>query len=512
VLLRIKIFHSFILAFIFFLSNHVVAQVTLDSTFGNNGIVITPAANSSEINAIALQPDGKIVAAGYWVYLGIYHFQITRYNTDGTLDNSFGSGGLVTTNIHNSDMPKAVGIQSDGKIVVAGYYYTGTPTSPGAGIYHKAIVRYNQDGTLDQTFGNGGIITPEVIGPTTHEAISSLLIQPDNKIIVGGSAGNQFSLIRFNNDGTPDNSFGTGGIVVTSKEASATIYTMALQPDNKILVAGSTLDSIINVKFALARYNSDGSLDLNFGNNGIVTTDFGNTNYEVCHSLALQNDNKIIAAGYFGNILAVVRYNTDGSLDNNFGNAGKVTDSNLPGALGVGIQSNGKIVVSGQIVLTTYDYGYSITRFNTDGTPDSSFGTGGNIILDIRQGNDYAQCLLIQPDDKIVVAGSSRDGPSSPADFTLVRFTSDINTDIYEYTVPKIKIIAYPNPTSGNIKIDIIDDFKIKDIKLFDLNGKLVDFYLPNETVLNISGLARGKYTLLITTDKGAIVHQIVKQ
>ncbi|MGI8892309.1 MAG: T9SS type A sorting domain-containing protein [Bacteroidia bacterium] len=505
-----KIFIAFFLAFGLF-SPGIFAQVTLDSTFGNNGIVIIPAVNGSEINAIALQLDGKIVAAGYWASLGIYHFQIARYNIDGTLDNTFGNGGFVNTTIHNSDMPKAIGIQPNGKIIVAGYYYTGTPTSPGAGMYHKAIVRYNPDGTLDQSFGTGGILTPEVIGPTTHEAISSLLIQPDNKIVVGGSAGNQFSLIRFNNDGTPDNSFGTGGFVLTSIEAAATIYTMVLQPDNKIVVAGSTLDSIINVKFALARYNSDGSLDLNFGANGIITTDFGNTNYEVCHSLALQPDNKIIAAGYFGNILAVVRYNTNGSLDNNFGNAGIVTDSNLPGAVGVGLQSDGKIVVAGQVVVPTYDYGYSITRFNTDGIPDSSFGTGSNIIVDIRQGNDYAQCLIIQPDNKIIVAGSSRDGPSIPADFTLIRLTSDVVTGTTEI-IPHIDDVKlYPNPVRNNIVIKIDNEIKIENIVLYDIKGKIIAEYSPEERNLNLSQISQGLYLLSITTERGIFNQPIVK-
>jgi uncharacterized delta-60 repeat protein len=509
VLLCIKIFHSFILAFTFFLSSHVFAQVSLDTTFGNNGIVITPTANSSEINAIALQPDGKIVAAGYWNNSGTYHFQIARYNIDGTLDNTFGNGGVVNTSIGNSSMPFSIQIQPDGKIVVAGGVKANL--SPPFQ-YHSLIVRYNTDGNLDNNFGTGGIVI--TIADSIEDGIASIVLQPDGKIIAGGYAWNQFLLMRYNTDGSLDNTFGTGGMVKTSIEGTeSSIWAITQQPDGKIVAAGTTGD-INNLKFALARYNNNGILDTSFGIAGAVSTDFNSVSYDIATSIALISGGKILLAGYSDSNIAMAKYNNDGTLDVNFGTGGKVSSSNFPSVPpnSVIIQTDGKIITGGSVIISPYNYGYSLTRFDTSGIPDNSFGVGGNIKVDVKTGNDYVQCLILQPDDKIIVAGSSKDGPSIPADFTLVRFNSDVNTNIYDYTIPEIKIIAYPNPAQENIKIDIDDDIKITDIRLFDVNGKLVNFYLPNETVLNLSGLAKGKYSLLITTDKGAFVHQIVKQ
>jgi uncharacterized delta-60 repeat protein len=363
----------------------VLAQVTLDSTFGNNGIVITPTANSSEINAIALQPDGKIVAAGYSNNLGIYHFQIARYNIDGTLDNSFGNGGIVITSIGNSSMPFSIQIQPDGKIITAGSVEPNNTAPPFQ--FHSVIVRYNSDGSLDTDFGTGGIVT--TMADPMEDGIASILLQINGKIIAGGWAGNQFLLMRYNTDGSLDNTFGIGGMIKTYMEGSQSyIWAIAQQPDGKILAAGTTGD-VSNYKFALARFNTDGTIDTNFGILGKVTTDFNPFFYDVATSISLISGGQILLAGYSESNIAMAKYNNDGTPDVSFGNGGKITSGNYPPVphQSLGIQSDGKIIVSGNTIITpTNSYGYSLTRFNTDGTPDSSFGVSGNIIVDIRSG------------------------------------------------------------------------------------------------------------------------------
>lgn len=454
------------------ITNTLHAQsVSLDSSFGNAGIVITPTPNSSEIISIAIQPDGKIVAAGYSNNLGGYHFQTARYNSDGTIDNNFGASGIVNTVIDNSDMPYCIALQMDGKIIVAGNIRANT--SPPFK-YHCAMVRYNMDGSLDNNFGIGGIVT--TIVDSSEDGIASVSLQPDGKIVAGGYAGNQFLLIRYKDDGTLDDNFGMGGIVLTSIEWEASIYSIVLQNDGKIIATGTTGD-ITNFKFALARYNTDGTLDTGFSTVGTVITDIDSFFYDFATSIALLSDGKIVIAGYSGDNIALAKYNTNGILDSNFGKGGKVSMNNFPPVSqnSLAIQSDGKIIVCGNTNITpSNSYGFSLTRFNTDGTPDSSFGVNGNITTDIKTGHDYAQCLSLQSDGKIVIGGSSRDSSTSPANFTLVRFNSDLNTKIREYSFHDNDLLIYPNPFNEKITLQIINWDKLRNTNLhFEMHDVL---------------------------------------
>jgi uncharacterized delta-60 repeat protein len=444
----------------------------IDSTFGASGKVITPAPNSSEINAIAVQPDGKIAAAGYWDSLGTYHFQTARYHSNGLPDNSFGNGGIVFTSIGNSAMPYSVAVQADGKIVAAGCQrFTNTPPFQ----YHSVIVRYDVNGTLDNSFGSGGVVTT-IVSPS-EDGIASIALQADGKIVAGGWAGTQFLVMRYNSDGTMDNSFGTGGKTLTAIASQSSVYSIALQSDGKIVACGTAGDPS-NYKFALARYNTNGTLDNTFGTAGIVTTDFDPVFYDVGTSMTIQADGKIIAAGYSGYHLALARYTANGILDPGFSNSGMFASTNYPSATGIGVQSNGKIVVSGNLN-NSFDYEWAITRFDPNGVPDTSFGNIGTISINIKPGNDYAQCLAIQPDDKVVVAGSSRDSSTVPASFTLVRFTTGVTGIAASESVPDAHI--YPNPFTGSLTVSlpsiILANEKEITFVLYDMQGREVNRY-----------------------------------
>jgi uncharacterized delta-60 repeat protein len=285
----------------------------IDSSF-SGGVIITDFGHSDYSNALAMQPDGKIIAAGY--SMGPYKAALARYNTNGSLDTTgFGTGGKVLTGFSSLEAKiYTIDIQTDGKIIVAGYI----KPSISSGNRDFLILRYNTDGTSDSTFGIDGRVSTEFFGYS--DVINAAVIQPDGKIVTAGYAenglGNAFiALIRYNSDGTLDNSFGTNGKVTTLYGAANWGSGLALQPDGKILVVGSSFFPTDN--FCLVRYNINGILDNSFGTGGIAHTDFLGHN-DGAYAVALQPDGKIVAAGFASNstsvdstYIALARYISD---------------------------------------------------------------------------------------------------------------------------------------------------------------------------------------------------------
>ena len=396
----------------------------LDPTFGTGGKVITDFGASNEgIAAVAVQSDGKLVAAGS-SYLNGGDFALARYNPNGTLDTSFGSGGKVRTDFGGYyEGARSVALQADGKIVAAG-----GSVNP---LYNDfAVARYNSNGTLDTSFGTGGKVITEFFssfGQASAQAVS-VAVQPDGKIVVAGYAnidgGENFALVRYNSDGTLDASFGTAGKVSTPFDPAnqgfsyATADSLALQQDGKIVLAGQAYSNG-GSDFALARYNSNGTLDTTFGTGGRVITDFATPN-DGASSIAVQPDGKIVAAGFLRFKLALARYNSSGSLDTSFGTGGKVTTSisGLNDAANfVALQGDGKIVVAGRTYINGTFHSV-LARFNTLGAIDGSFGTAGKVINIFGADSEGVSSIAVQPDGKIAVAG----GVSG--DFALARFNS----------------------------------------------------------------------------------------
>ncbi len=397
---------------------------TLDTSFGSGGKVTTTFGSSTDdyAYAVALAPDGKIVVAGR-SYNGTNNdFALARYNADGSLDTSFGSGGKVTTGIHTGDdVAYALALAPDGKIVVAGY------TDAGSTGYDFALARYNADGSLDTTFGSGGKVTT-AFGSGTDEAYA-LALAPDGKIVVAGRSRNganyDFALARYHTDGTLDTSFGSGGKVVTAIGANTDeAYALALDPDGKIVAAGTSLNGL-TYDFALARYNADGSLDTTFGSGGKVTTAIG-SGYDAAAGVALTPDGKIVLAGRSHNgtnlDFALARYNANGTLDTTFGSGGKVvtaigTSDDI--AYDIALAPDGRMVVTGMSDNGT-NLDFALARYNADGTLDASFGSGGKVTTPIGASNDSAYAIVLAPDGKIVVAGASHNGTNY--DFALARY------------------------------------------------------------------------------------------
>ncbi len=390
---------------------------TLDPSFGTNGKVATNLGGTETGKAMAIQADGKIIVAGAGANGDSY---LVRYLPGGGIDNAdFGTNGIVTI----AEMTAtAVALQTDGKILVAGY------VDNGANSYDFCLLRYNADGSPDTNFGDGGRVLTDFASGSYDRAFG-MVVQSDGKIVVAGGSDDDFALARYCvNDGTLDTNFGTAGKATTSfGEWSACGYALAIQTIDsaeKIIVAG-----YYNASFALARYNPDGALDTSFGSNGKVTTSLGDYPvYAVSCSIAIQqSDNKIVVAGYCGHIpsgsedFAVARYTAGGALDTSFNQTGKViTDfgDSLDYGYAVVIQHIGsvdKIVVAGCTWNEESGYNFALARYNTDGSLDNSFGSEG-ILTTSFDGDACAYAMTIQSDGKLVVAGGAN------GDFALARY------------------------------------------------------------------------------------------
>jgi uncharacterized delta-60 repeat protein len=400
------------------------ADGDLDTTFDTDGIVTTTIGSSTEmIRSVVIQSDGKIVAAGYSNNGTNNDFAVVRYNSDGSLDTTFGTGGKVITSIGGgNDAAYSVALQSDGKIVLGGYSRNGLTDD-------FAIVRYNNNGSIDTTFDADGIV---IYASSAADFLNSILIQSDGKIVAAGymsnGADNDFAVLRYNTDGSLDTTFDTDGKVITTIGSdNDNLNAAVLQSDGKIVAAGYSNNGTNN-DFAVVRYNTDGSLDTTFDTDGKVTT--ADAAIEVARSILIQSDGKIVAAGNFQNgstyDFALVRYNTNGSLDTTFGTGGKVTSSlssTTEWINSIKSQSDGTIVAAGYANNGTND-DFAVARYNTDGSLDTTFGTSGKVLTQILT-NEVVYSVAIQSDGKILAAGSAR---GAKTDFAIVRYNSTIAT------------------------------------------------------------------------------------
>ena len=323
---------------------------SVDSTFDYDGLVSTDIDSNSDDGsyALAIQTDGKIVVAGYSDNGSGYDFAVIRYKSNGSLDSTFGGDGIVTTDVGGSDDEGvSVALQSDGKIVVAGYTFASAD-------YDFAVVRYNTDGSLDNSFDTDGITTSD-INSGSFDFGSKVLVQSDGKILLAGSSGalsSDFAVVRYNSNGSLDLSFSTDGKVITDFGGNDDYgNSMALQADGKVVVVGSSDDGS-NTDFALVRYNSNGTLDNSFDGDGMLIRGL-TIDADEAYGVAIQSDGKILAGGSSNNgtdyDFAIARYNSNGSTDSSFNHVGRVlTDFGGDDYCGsLLVQSDGKIVAAG---------------------------------------------------------------------------------------------------------------------------------------------------------------------
>lgn len=396
----------------------------LDDTFGTEGVLTTNFGGTYDwAYAGARQPDGRILAAGVTNAHGTYDFAVARYTAGRSLDPTFGEGGMVTTDFGESyDWGYALALQPDGAIVVGG-------VSDRDGSRNLALARYLPNGALDASFGQDGLATEER-RPLSTDIVRALAVQPDGRIVVAGVSFDDtasvdphgdFIVARYLPDGSPDPTFGVGGVVTTgfSEGSYDDAYALVLQRDRRILVAGySTSGGGPGVLFgadnlALARYTPEGLPDMSFGRQGQVTYDAGSLDEEI-RSVALTPEGWIAAAGFVngekGGDMLLARFNPQGVLDPAFGRDGvTVTDLSAQSErlTTVKVQPDGRIVAAGHVGRKTTLADIAVVRYDPDGRLEESFGTAGVATADLGGCEDKVGALILQDDGKLLTIGSS---------------------------------------------------------------------------------------------------------
>ncbi|MBS1747235.1 MAG: hypothetical protein JST21_13780, partial [Bacteroidetes bacterium] len=394
---------------------------TLDKSFGDNGISLD-ANIVGVINKVGLQSDGKIIAAGSGGKDVPSTFLFERYNTDGSIDSSFGVNGHAGS-INEMSQVFAISIQSDDGFIAMGH-----PS------YKVGLARYKKDGELDSSFGVNGVVITSV---SSHaNSASDMMVQPDGKIVVCGyiindpNEARQLFLIRYLPNGSLDNSFGDGGVVIVGQpdgdKSLATVNALALLSNGQIVV------SLTNAKSTVYRFNPDGSQDKIFGNNGsaFFQSKDDAVNGLNATGLIVQPDGKIIGCGSAlikknssDEYMAAARINADGSIDSSFGNNGIqhiIFGQDYSKGTAILLQKDGKIVLSGwsHDDFTTYA-NFALTRLNTDGNIDSSFGENGKTVTTISTYTTSTSSVL-QNDGKIILGGTAG------SNFALARYNNDL--------------------------------------------------------------------------------------
>lgn len=434
---------------------------SIDNTFGIGGTVFFDFQGFNDvISCLIVLPDGKILAGGWAGTSADYDFVLVRYTDYGGLDNTFGVGGLATVDFGSNDFMNSMALLLDGKIVAVGE--TSTPQGTDC-----AIARFNYNGTLDNAFSFDGKAT-NVIEATADDAFSKVLIQADEKPVCIGYANGDVIISRYNTDGTLDQSFdgdGTGRYDVAN-QASDAGWGGALLTGGEILVCGTAFIQSDN-DFALLKVNTTGAVVTGFGNNGVVLTNIQSGN-DFAFSLTIQPDDKIIVGGCAGGDVALVRYTPNGSLDNSFGN-------------------NGKVVTD--VVGPTVD--------------------------------DQIKGIVLQADGKLVGCGTSIPNVGNDFSSFLVRYFTGITIGIVEFNQTEKAPLLYPNPLQNteHLKYTLGSDEKIS-IVLLDSQGKLVTTFVENENQpkgdheaeLNLpTNLPNGTYFIQIASEKGKVSIKTVK-
>jgi uncharacterized delta-60 repeat protein len=394
---------------------------TPDTSFSGDGVLTTSDLITG--NAIAIQPDGKIVVAGTLITVGSDDFAVVRINTDGTLDTTFDGDGKLSTAVgdpsvnNGNDAAKAVAIQSDGKIIVGGH-------SPFINTSRDfSLVRYNPNGSLDSTFDGDGILHTPFDNSAQNEALQAITIDANGKIVAVGTADTavaeqSFALIRYNQDGSPDNAFsGDGKLLIKTRPNTFDEANAVTIQSGKILIAG--MSGFSAKDFALVRFNTDGTLDQSFGSNGAVYTRISEELDGNLQALTLAPNGDILAGGFAqknngGDSFAFAKYNSNGVPSSEFGVFGYVTNNfeNMPTrsyeAKSVALQTNGMYVVAGNFSTNPGTTSGILARYEANGSLDRNFNNQAGFVSINTPSADSRELtsVAVQPDGKILVLGN----------------------------------------------------------------------------------------------------------
>lgn len=495
--------------FLFPFSNHAQTPGSLDAQFGSGGTVQAAFSTfSADCRTMALQTDGKILLGGLYTSGGTATMGFVRFNANGTPDNGFGTAGKATVPIGTTGVKLAtLQITTGGKILAAG-----------SNNNKPAILRLSSAGVPDNTFGASGLLAFD----GGLAGILDLVVLPSGKMVGCGIAdqgsGKMFAAFRLNADGSPDNTFGTGGFAYYNAGDQPTLTRMAVQSDGKILMTGTVYTASTVYDLVLVRLAANGTPDNTFGTNGKVVTILStNQAYEQGNAIAVQSDGKIVVAARIANagptVFAVVRYSAAGIIENGFGTGGSTKinfNNSVDEPKAVAVQSDGKIVVVGSSVNGS-NRDIALARLTKTGAPDNTFDSDGKVTTALGT-KAYGEAMALQPDGKIVVGGYATISGLSQLFAARYNAGSIVGTQEIESGLHNLQV--FPNPaTSGaelrlKFRLDQIQDCRFL---LFGADGRLIKSYpaekleAGSQTVLlNIPGnIPSGSYWLRIETAQG---------
>jgi len=424
----------------------------LDPTFGQNGVVITAISSNNDVgNDMVIQDDGKVLVAGYTTLSNDFDLLLLRYKPDGGIDSAFGNNGVLVMDVEEeNNILQSIELLSDGRIL--GFGRVGNDL---------ALFQYLSAGIVDNTFGNGGVAVTDL--GFDQQIPTDLLVLENGTVLVSASVGpgQEMNAIvcRFTDDGNLDDGFNTIGWVSLSVNPSFVnlARNVAVTSDGKIIVSGSSYNGASESEVFAARLQSDGQVDASFGNGGIVLIDVG-LGYDFADALVLQPDQKILLAGY----------TNDGTISN-----------------------------------------FDILRIDAAGTLDLAFGNNGVVITEVSVGDNGVNSMALQPDGKLVVAGSARMGTND--DIALARYHTGLNLSVNDRD-EKPLFSVYPSPATETLNVR--SEAKLQTIELIDALGKKVLTVRPNSnrSQLDIAMLPSGIYLLRATDGQRLYTQKVVKE
>ena len=508
-----RIIYCFPLILCYLFSSTSLAQAgALDLTFGNGGIAsVDLDTNYAMIRAMAVQNDGRIIIAGRWYTPLGYDVFMLRYMPDGSLDASFGDSGQASVDLDSHfDECTSIAILPDGKIMVAGMVSTGIPTT-------LTLARLNVDGSLDSSFASGGVSYGYQF---PYSSAYDIKIQNDGRIVLAGEQNFKMAVFRYLPDGSPDSTFHADGLMTFEAFSGVNVLrALELQEDEKIVVTGFGGPNEYDV--VLARVLPNGNLDQTFGSFGWTTLEVSPGDDGV-GSLVIQSDGKIIVVGstdYSPNYdMFAARFNENGVLDNSFGVDGLSTIS-ISGladkATDVVLQPDGKILLAGNTQTGAGMYSVAVVRLLPNGQRDPGFGQNGAAVHNYPAPHvDYARAIALQTDGKILVAGNTSNLP------TVSRYLSGLFISVDEEFVSSTELAVYPNPVNASFVVEFTlykPDFVT--VQVQDMQGRVIRSTLNQvpraaglqRIQIDMDGIAVGQYNVLIRTTQGQRFVSVVK-
>ncbi|MES2485560.1 MAG: T9SS type A sorting domain-containing protein [Bacteroidota bacterium] len=491
------------------------ANGIIDTSFGSNGKqTVAYEKGNDELAILLALPDDKLISIGSSGYRQSNnfvrkHIVLAKYNADGSPDVAFGTLGKVYSVFNdNINTVVAATLQPDGKIVVGNTYYNYSQN-----FYSYEVIRYNANGSLDTSFGTEGKVGVSFVP-------ASIVIQPNGKIIVAGESYlgdglSAFNAARFNTNGTLDAGFGTNGYAIVSYTGSAfTSATTLLQPDGKIVMFGSVVNNDSSMVLKGLRFNANGTTDTAFGDNGTLILLPGAYAY-LSYKCFLQPDGKIIVAGRgLGTEVnfTTMRFTANGAIDTTYGTDGVISTylSEYREIKAVILQPDNKFLVALSKYNAAVDsYDFKVRRFNIDGTFDADFSDQDGLTTSFYNGYDEAFSIALQSDYKIVVAGSTHNGISK--EFAMARYTNEV-LGVGHSTENNEGLVIYPNPVKSTLHIQAGIGIAVIDYTIYNMLGQEVSKGLYRGSGLETDSFPKGIYSINITTTKGTVTKNFIKE